>query len=93
MLRTTILTAPSLISFPCRFQFHTGHITIGGSICMELLTPSGWRPTNDIESVIIQIRSEMIAGGARIDFSQDYPYSAVEAKAAFTRVAHQHGWM
>ncbi|KAJ8303307.1 hypothetical protein KUTeg_019703 [Tegillarca granosa] len=32
-----------------RFQFLTGHITIGGSICMELLTKSGWRPTNDIE--------------------------------------------
>ena len=26
-----------------------GHVTIGGSICMEMLTKSGWRPTNDIE--------------------------------------------
>src|SRR5690606_31809485 len=60
-----------------RFQFRTGHVTIGGSICMELLTPSGWRPTNDIESVIIQIRSEMIAGAARIDFRTDIPYSEV----------------
>lgn len=25
-----------------RFQFRTGHVTIGGSICMELLTLSGW---------------------------------------------------
>jgi ubiquitin-conjugating enzyme E2 Q len=25
-----------------RFQFRTGHVTIGGSICMELLTKSGW---------------------------------------------------
>ena len=31
--------------------FHSvlGHVTIGGSICMEMLTKSGWRPTNDIE--------------------------------------------
>ena len=27
----------------------SGHITIGGSICMEVLTRSGWRPANDIE--------------------------------------------
>ncbi|XP_041375439.1 ubiquitin-conjugating enzyme E2 Q1-like [Gigantopelta aegis] len=32
-----------------RFKFLTGHVTIGGSICMEMLTKSGWRPTNDIE--------------------------------------------
>ena len=25
-----------------RFAFRTGHVTIGGSICMELLTTSGW---------------------------------------------------
>ena len=29
--------------------FLPGHVTIGGSICMELLTRSGWKPTNDIE--------------------------------------------
>ena len=32
-----------------RFKFLTGHITIGGSICMEVLTSSGWSPSNDIE--------------------------------------------
>ena len=25
-----------------RFAFHTGHVTVGGSICIELLTSSGW---------------------------------------------------
>lgn len=75
-----------------RFQFRTGHITIGGSICMELLTTSGWRPTNDIESVIVQIRSEMIEGGARLDFRTDYPYTEKEARDAFHRVARDHGW-
>jgi hypothetical protein len=29
-----------------RFKFHTGHVTIGGSICHEILTRSGWTPTN-----------------------------------------------
>jgi len=32
-----------------RFKFLTGHITIGGSICMQVLTTSGWSPSNDIE--------------------------------------------
>ncbi len=27
-----------------RFRFMTGHITIGGSVCTELLTQSGWVP-------------------------------------------------
>lgn len=50
-----------------RFAFRTGHVTVGGSICMELLTNSGWMPTNDIESIIIQIRVNMNSGGAKLD--------------------------
>ena len=29
--------------------FVSGHVTIGGSICMQMLTRSGWSPSNDIE--------------------------------------------
>lgn len=32
----------------------------GGSICFELLTRSGWSPACTIESVLIQIRTEMV---------------------------------
>lgn len=76
-----------------RFKFHTAHVTIGGSICMELLTKSGWSPCNDIDSVLVQIRTEMIIGNARLDpnFSSG-DYTEAEAKAAFARVARQHGW-
>lgn len=28
----------------------------------------GWTPTNDIESVVVQIRAQMVVGKARIDF-------------------------
>ncbi|CEM24691.1 unnamed protein product [Vitrella brassicaformis CCMP3155] len=76
-----------------RFVFHTGHITVGGSICMELLTPSGWRPTYSIESVLIQIKSEVIEGGGRIDFNHCGDYTDAEARAAYDRVARQHGWI
>jgi len=77
-----------------RFAFRTGHVTIGGSICMELLTNSGWNSTNDIESILIQIRSEMLSGGARLDagMSNTYEYSEQEAWEAFFRAASTHGW-
>merc|ERR1719421_1563443 len=76
-----------------RFQFHTGHVTVGGSICMELLTDHGWLPTYSIESVFVQIRSEICEGGGRIDFANMQDYSEAEAKQAFERVARQHGWI
>jgi len=75
-----------------RFVFHTGHVTVGGSICMELLTNSGWASTNDIESILIQIRAEMQMGGARIQFGAHADYSEHEAWDAFYRAAKGHGW-
>ena len=44
-----------------RLRFLTGHVTIGGSVCMEMLTRSGWRPTYDIESTLVQIRAEIMS--------------------------------
>eukprot|EP00698_Gefionella_okellyi_P017242 TRINITY_DN5014_c0_g1_i2.p1 TRINITY_DN5014_c0_g1~~TRINITY_DN5014_c0_g1_i2.p1 ORF type:complete len:346 (-),score=66.95 TRINITY_DN5014_c0_g1_i2:666-1652(-) len=75
-----------------RFAFRTGHVTVGGSICMEVLTSSGWLPTNDVESVIIQIRAEMNGGGAKLDHGNTSDYAESEAFAAFDRVAGDHQW-
>ena len=76
-----------------RFAFHSGHVTIGGSICMELLTMSGWQATCDIESTIVSIRSEINEGGGRLDRAKaTVPYTRQEAEQAFQRVARQHGW-
>eukprot|EP00742_Colponemidia_sp_Colp-10_P007439 GILJ01008009.1.p1 GENE.GILJ01008009.1~~GILJ01008009.1.p1 ORF type:complete len:1020 (-),score=161.50 GILJ01008009.1:314-3328(-) len=76
-----------------RFAFHTGHVTVGGSICMELLTNSGWSPGYSVESVLVQIQADMIVGGGRLDLAQcGRDYSMEEAKEAFARVARAHGW-
>jgi len=75
-----------------RFKFHTGHVTVGGSICMELLTNSGWKSTNDIESILIQIRAEMQGGNARLELGNTGQYSESEAWDAFNRAARTHGW-
>jgi ubiquitin-conjugating enzyme E2 Q len=81
-----------------RFQFRTGHVTLGGAICMELLTVSGWTANNDIISILIQVRAEIGSkdGGARLaapsDQSQYTPYSEQEAWTAYYRAASTHGW-
>jgi ubiquitin-conjugating enzyme E2 Q len=75
------------------FAFHTGHITIGGSICMEILTNSGWSCAIAMESVFVSIRAEIASGGARLDLGRFRDaYSESEARAAFKRVAMAHGW-
>ncbi|XP_070574815.1 ubiquitin-conjugating enzyme E2 Q1-like [Ptychodera flava] len=76
-----------------RFKFLTGHVTVGGSICMQLLTKSGWRPANDIESILIQIRSEIMSDpNAQLDYEADREYDEHAAKQAFERMVMRYGW-
>ena len=75
-----------------RFVFHTGHVTIGGSLCSQRLTTSGWNATYILETLIMEIISDMNEGGARLDFSSFRDYTLQEAQEAFFRVARQHGW-
>jgi len=78
------------------FVFHTGHVTLGGAICMQLLTNSGWKPFNDIEQIVVQIRAEIGSheGGARLELGQDAAsaYNENEAWTAYYRAAANHGW-
>jgi len=76
-----------------RFQFHTGHITVGGSICMEILTKSGWTVAISMENLFIDILTTICLGGGRIDMTNwNAQYTLAEAKEAFMRVAKDHGW-
>ena len=75
-----------------RFAFRTGHVTIGGSICTEMLTSQGWSSMMTMESVLLAIRTNMLTGGARIDHQIKYDYSEAEAREAFNRMMTQHGW-
>lgn len=80
------------VVFPRFFQY-TGHITIGGSICIKELTRSGWTTEIDIGQLIIQIRQLLVEGGALIDMDNcHYDYTEDEAKESFVRVAQAHGW-
>jgi len=76
-----------------RFQSLTGHITAGGSICMEAISRKGWVPTTNMESLITQIKFVLAEGDARIDESHSSQrYGMIEAKEAFQRAMATHGW-
>jgi ubiquitin-protein ligase len=47
---------------------------------MDLLTQSGWSPVNSIESILIQIRTEMVEGGGRLDLANQRPYTVEEVR-------------
>lgn len=46
---------------------------------MELLTNEGWNPVNDIESVIVSIRSLLVVGDGRLEAAVDMPEKKREA--------------
>ena len=76
------------------FKPQSGHITISGSICMELLCTGHWSPATSIESLIIQIKVLILEGEGRLDESKlNLTYSLKDAKEAFIRVAKSHGWL
>ncbi|CAG8500183.1 4736_t:CDS:10, partial [Acaulospora morrowiae] len=77
-----------------------GHVTAGGSICMDLLTlgnavERGWSSVYTIEAVLLQVRmalSSLDPKPARLDRNWNCEYSASEAIDSYIRVANQHGW-
>mgnify|MGYP002875563551 CR=1 FL=1 len=82
-----------------RFAFHTGHVTVGGSFCTELLTPAGWR-TMDVSSLLDSLCLTMKEGDAKIRLTPDMhcfnpfvDYAEAEARLAYDRVARFHGWI
>ncbi|KAI0466373.1 hypothetical protein F4859DRAFT_526825 [Xylaria cf. heliscus] len=74
-----------------------GHVTIGGAMCMELLTNTGWSPVSSMESVLLQVRLAMCSQEprpARLEKSKGHvnQYGLREAIDAFVRAAALHGW-
>lgn len=73
-----------------------GHITDGGSICMDLLTSDGWLPSYSVPAILLQIKlaiSNITPRPARLHPQYwDRPYTAKEALNGYTRAAALHGW-
>eukprot|EP00978_Attheya_sp_CCMP212_P042071 scaffold250627_cov46-Attheya_sp.AAC.2 len=64
-----------------RFKRQTGFV-MNGALCMELLTSEGWNPVNDIESVIVSIRSLLVVGDGRLSAAVEMSKEAREAALA-----------
>ena len=75
-----------------RFQQRTGHVTIGGSMCTELLTGTGWKSNISAMGLILQLKDILVEGGAKVDQYNVHDYTKAEALEAFKRVARDHGW-
>lgn len=75
-----------------RFAFRKGHVTLGGSVCMETLSNEGWNPMYRLEQIMVDVMATMISGEARLDLSNTTPYSEQEAVVAFNRMLQTHGW-
>ncbi|RBQ73354.1 hypothetical protein FVER14953_20489 [Fusarium verticillioides] len=76
-----------------------GHVTVGGAICSELLTNSGWSPALSLEKVFLEVRLNLCERDrpARLEISRHIglgtmDYSMFEAVDAFRRAAAAHGW-
>ncbi|RTE74188.1 hypothetical protein BHE90_011372 [Fusarium euwallaceae] len=74
-----------------------GHVTIGGAICSELLTNSGWSPALSLEKVFLEVRMNLcdMDPPARLDKVNglgSMDYNIFEAIDAFRRAATAHGW-
>jgi len=76
-----------------RFIRGTAHITSDGAICMESLTSSGWSSLVSIENLLIQIKTLIIDGKGKIDYTNTTPYTYTNAKKSFAITAKQHGWI
>jgi len=71
-----------------RFKKQTGFV-MNGALCMELLTKDGWNPINDIESVIVSVRSLLVVGDGRLEAAanlSETKYAALLAAANETKI-------
>ena len=81
---------PQFLSFA---QGGGGHIVIGGAICMELLTNTGWSSVSTMESVLMQIRLAIASEPyARLSPQANRDYGAAEGAEGYIRACHTHGW-
>jgi ubiquitin-conjugating enzyme E2 Q len=71
-----------------------GNVTLGGAMCMELLTNSGWSAVSTVESVLMQVRLAMMdeERPARLERGAVGSYSVAESVEAFKRACRNHGW-
>ena len=74
-----------------RFVYKTGHVTVGGSICVDILTSTAWSPSFTMKKLLMTLETLIV--DAKIDTSGKSYYTYEESRSAFDRVARFHGWI
>ena len=70
-----------------------GHIVMGGALCMELLTNSGWSSVSSMESVLMQVRMAIASEPfARLELYGRSDYGVQEAADGYIRACRTHDW-
>ncbi|RMY63956.1 hypothetical protein D0863_10161 [Hortaea werneckii] len=71
-----------------------GHIVMGGAMCMELLTNTGWSSVSSMESVLMQVRLAIALSEppAKLDVKAHGDYGTGEAADGYVRACATHGW-
>ena len=70
-----------------------GHVVLGGAMCMELLTNTGWSSVSSMESVLMQVRLAIASvPPAKLDPSGRGDYGTGEAADGYIRACNTHGW-
>ena len=73
-----------------RFKRQTGFV-MNGALCMELLTKEGWNPINDIESVIVSVRSLLVVGDGRLQAASELTEARYEQLLEAARESSTQG--
>ncbi|KAK6541068.1 hypothetical protein TWF694_008445 [Orbilia ellipsospora] len=77
-----------------------GHVTIGGAVCLEMLTGTGWNSKTTIESILLNVRLAMMSTEPRPARLENIgtrggpqsSYGQAEAVQAYLRACRTHGW-
>ena len=78
-----------------KIKRHTGHVTIGGSVCADVLYNEGWTPGNTILSSLMScmslIADDTLPAYGQIDESklgEEYTYQEFQQAYSFTGTTH-----
>lgn len=85
--------APHIRVVRPQFQFRTGHVTLGGIVCLEKLgRTSAWDPETKLLPLLLEVKMTMIEGGGRLMLYEMEDYSEHDAQEAWKRMKRTHGW-
>lgn len=74
------------------FTQGSGHVLLGGGICSQALSDSGWLPTFKMDSLIRSLLVLIDGGDPQIVKTGRYCYSEEEARESYKRAKNKYSW-